>query len=105
MVFLNIHAWGQYKDTPFWDTNWNIFNSFFTLVWAFFIIVYPIYSFVVIMKNKDNLGSEQNLLKYGVLYEEQKYTNVHGALLNVRAMVRRIFMVLVIVAFEDLPFF
>ena len=68
MVFLNIHAWIYYPELSFWDSPWNLFNSIFTIIWSFYVVLYPIYGFVVIKVNKDNLDSEENIKAYGVLY-------------------------------------
>jgi len=105
MVVLNVNAWYQYPELEFWDTKWNFFNSFFTIIWILYVVVYPIYGYILIRMNKGNLDMREIKEKFGVFYEEQRYSTLHGALLNVRAMMRRFLMVLVITVFEDLPYF
>ena len=99
MVVLNLHAWHQYPELEFWGTTWNIINSLFNIFWIFYIVLYPLYGFVLILKNKDNLELRENKEKFGVIYEEQRYSTLHGATLNVRAMIRRFLMVLVLTVF------
>ena len=99
MVFLNVNVWICNPELSFWDSPWNVFNSIFTIVLSFYVVLYPIYGFLIINVNKDNLGSEENLKAFGVLYEEQRYHKLHGALFNVKAMIRRFLMVLGIIVF------
>ena len=105
MVVLNVHSWLQYPELNFWNTSWNFINSIFTIIWIIYIVVYPLYGYVLIRLNKDNLGLKKNKEKFGIFYEEQRYSTLHGALLNIRAMIRRFLMVLVITVFRNLPYF
>lgn len=105
MVFINIFVWVQHPELKYWNTAWNIVNSIFTIVWLIYIVFYPIYGFLVIFLNKDNLGSDSNLTNFGVLYEEQRYHKLHGALFNVRAMVRRLLVVVAFTCFVGHPYF
>ena len=105
MVILNLNAWGQYPDLDFWSSPLNFINSFFTIIWLCYIVLYPIYGYVYIRMNKDSLETKEKKDRLGILYEEQRYSTLHGALFNIRAMIRRFLMVLVITVFEDLPYF
>jgi len=105
MVVLNVHAWMQYPELSFWDTPWNIVNSSFTIVWIIFLVLLPIYGFIISKKNKEQLDLEENKESFGFLYEDNRYNSLHGALYHIRGMIRRLFMVLVITVFSGLPYF
>jgi hypothetical protein len=107
MVVLNVHAWIQYPHINFWDPRspWNTFNSIWNLIWVISIVVIPIYAYVLIRMNRDNLESEELIGRVGVFYEEQRFSTLHGSTFNIREMGRRLLMVLVITLFNGLPYF
>ena len=105
MVVLNVNAWNQYPELNFWDGIWNFINSICTIIWILYIVLYPIYGYIGIRMNIDNLESRETKAKFGIFYQEQRYSTLHGALFNCRAMMRRFLMVLVITLFEGLPYF
>jgi len=100
MVFLNVHAWYQYPHLSFWDTPWNVCNSFFNILGIIYLVIFPIYAFIVIRMNRNDLDSEENKDRLGVFYEEQRYNTFHGATFNIREMARRFLMVLAILIFN-----
>ena len=61
MVILNVHAWIQYPYLNFWGTPWDIFNSLWVLIWIPYLVIYPIYAYIVIRMNRDNLESDENM--------------------------------------------
>ena len=57
MTFLNVHAWLQYPELAFWDTPWNTFNSLFNIIWIIYLVIFPIYAYIVIRMNRNDLDS------------------------------------------------
>ena len=48
MVILNVNLWIQYPHLNFWGTPWDFFNSIWNLIWILFLVIYPIFVFIVI---------------------------------------------------------
>jgi hypothetical protein len=69
MVVLNVNAWYQYPELEFWDTKWNFFNSFFAIIWILYVVVYPIYGYILIRMYKGNLDMREIKERLGVFYE------------------------------------
>jgi hypothetical protein len=107
MTVLNTHAWIQYPHVSFWGSPWNVINSICNIILIVYLIVYPLYAFIVIRMawNKGELDSEENMERVGILYEEQRYSTLHGATFNIREMLRRLLMVLAITVFNGIAFF
>ena len=68
------------------------------------VSIYPIYVYIVIRMNRNNLESAELTGRVGVFYEEQKFTTLHGATFNIREIRRRFLMILAIIVFKDLPY-
>jgi hypothetical protein len=105
MSFLNINAWRIYPNLNFFGSFWDIVSSVGTIVTAFFLGLYPLYGALGIYKNFDHLDDEKVANKFGILYKDQKHKTLHQALFSVYGMVRKLFMVLVFIIFEEYPYF
>ena len=72
MTILNIHAWYQYPNLSFWGTPWNIINSIFVIIWIIYLVIYPIFAFIVISMGfkKGQLESDDIMERFGILFEE-----------------------------------
>jgi len=105
MTLLSINSWVVYPKKYFWKTIWNAVASTGTIATSIALICYPIYGTVGIYRNRHNLNDEEILKQYGVLYDEQRYQNIHQALFSIYGIYRRIFMVTIFIVFERYPYF
>ena len=105
MAILNTIAWIRHPELDYFGTPWNVFNSITNILLLIYIVAYPIYGFIVIYRNRTDLGSKHILERVGVLYEEQRYNSLHGATFNIREMQRRSLMVVIITGFYGMPYF
>ena len=110
-AFLNAYAlFYKYKENPeeldeFYVGD-NLMSSIVTFVSLFFVFVMPIYIFIVIMRNYDKLEMAQTLKRYGVYYEEYRYTQGKmTAIFTVIMMVRRIVLIFTIMNLKDITWF
>mgnify|MGYP006893271306 CR=1 FL=1 len=87
------------------STTSNICVSVITLLYDLALIIFPIYAYLVIKKNFNNLSTKTTTDKYGFYYEDINLGSMITAQYNIIFMVRRLLTALLLVFMYDLPFF
>ena len=96
---------GPLHITDFLLTPDDIMNTSLVLIYAVLVIIFPVWGYIVIMRNFDHLGDENIKEKYGVFYEDNRTGSIHQALYNIYFMARRFITVLMLCTLLDFPFF
>jgi hypothetical protein len=58
MTILSINSFLTFTDLRFYDTFWNATSSVLTILTAMFLVLYPVYGTIGIIKNLDALEDE-----------------------------------------------
>lgn len=74
-------------------------------IFCFALIVFPIATLYFLLKNRERLPDRKNILKYGTLYQGIKTDKKSTVIYNGIFILRRMFLVCLIVFMYDYPFF
>jgi len=74
-------------------------------VFCFLLIAFPICTLYFLLKNHERLPDRKNVLKYGTLYQGIKTENKSTVIYSGVFILRRAFLVCLVVFMHDYPFF
>jgi hypothetical protein len=96
---------GEYKFYQFWSTSDDILCSVLTIIYTVFLIGFPVYGHIQILKYLGSLHKPEHVETIGVFYEDNRINTKWRAMYNIIFLQRRLLTVLVLIYIETTPFF
>ena len=87
----------------FFATRDDFINSVITIILTILIIYFPIWIFISIYKNRDDLGNREFLNEFGWLFEDLRMTELSVAYYQLFFILRRLYYAFILTFFPTNP--
>ena len=108
-AMINIWALTHFQNSAdlqsFFETPLDVLASTLTIIYSILLLIYPVFGYIGVWKNQGRLNTRKVQKQLQPLLEGIKLNEFHSSMFNVYFLWRRLFSGIILVAFNETPYF